>query len=108
MAFAATAQRGWTATPRFQLFLGLLTLALVAAVTAAPVVLVVIGSLKGNLWRAVFIDSTINRSAILYSLLLALRAPFAALVGFLIAWLLIRVRIPGSRFIEFALWTTFF
>jgi iron(III) transport system permease protein len=86
----------------------LLTLTLVAVVTAAPVVLVVIGSLKADLWRAVFVESGINRSAILYSFLLALRAPFAAIIGFVIAWLLIRVRIPGSSFIEFALWTTFF
>ena len=104
----ATEHRGWVSTRPFQLFLGLLTLTLVAAATAAPVVLVVIGSLQANLWHAVFIDSTINRAAIAYSFLLALRAPFAAIIGFLIAWLLIRVRIPGSRFIEFALWTTFF
>jgi len=108
LAVLATEGRGWVSTPRFQLFLGILTLTLVAAVTAAPVVLVVVGALEGNLWRSVFIDSTINRSAIAYSFLLALRAPVAAVVGFLIAWLLIRVRIPGSRFIELALWLTFF
>ena len=108
MAVLATEGRGWVSTPRFQLFLGILTLTLVAAVTAAPVVLVVVGALEGNLWRSVFIDSSINRSAIAYSFLLALRAPVAAVVGFLIAWLLIRVRIPGSRFIELALWLTFF
>jgi iron(III) transport system permease protein len=104
----ATEPQSWVSTPRFQLLLGLLTLTLVAAATAAPVVLVVVGSLKGNMWRAVFIDSTLNRSAIAYSFLLALRAPVAAIIGFAIAWLLIRVRIPGSHFIEFALWTTFF
>lgn len=108
MAVLETDGRGWVSTPRFQLFLGILTLTLVAVVTAAPVVLVVVGALEGNLWRSVFIDSTINRSAIAYSFLLALRAPVAAVVGFLIAWLLIRVRVPGSRFIEFALWLTFF
>jgi iron(III) transport system permease protein len=108
LAAIARANRGWVSTPRFQLFLGLLTLAVVATVTAAPVVLVVIGSLKGDLWREVFVESTLNRNAILYSFLLALRAPVAAIIGFVIAWLLIRVRIPGSRLIEFALWTTFF
>jgi iron(III) transport system permease protein len=108
LAVLATERPGWASTPRSQIFLGLLTLALVAAVTAAPVVLVVVGALERNLWRAVFIDSTINRSAIAYSFFLALRAPVAAVIGFLVAWLLIRVRVPGSRFIEFALWTTFF
>ena len=104
----ATEGLGWASTPRFQLFLGILTLTLVAVVTAAPVVLVVVGAFEGNLWRSVFIDSSINRSAIAYSFLLALRAPVAALIGFLIAWLLIRVRVPGRHFIEFALWLTFF
>ena len=108
MAVLAAEGGGWVSTPRFQLFLGILILTLVAAVTAAPVVLVVVGALEGNLWRSVFIDSSINRAAIAYSFLLALRAPVAAVVGFLIAWLLIRVRIPGSRFIELALWLTFF
>lgn len=108
MAVIAADSGRWAATPRFQLVLGLLTLALVAVVTAAPVVLVVVGAVEGNLWRSVFIDSAINRSAIAYSFLLALRAPVAALVGFLVAWLLIRVCVPGSRVIEFALWTTFF
>jgi iron(III) transport system permease protein len=108
LAVVAAEHRGWRSTPRLQLFLGVLTLALVAAVTVAPVVLVVAGAIEGNVWRSVFIDSTLNRSAIGYSFLLALRAPVAAVVGFLIAWLLIRVRIPCSRFIEFALWTTFF
>jgi iron(III) transport system permease protein len=108
LAVLATEGPGWASTPRFQLFLGILTLTLVAVVTAAPVVVVVVGALEGNLWRSVFIDSSINRSAIAYSFLLALRAPVAAVIGFLIAWLLIRVRVPGSRFIEFALWLTFF
>ena len=47
-------------------------------------------------WRETFIDSAVNPSAIGYSFLLGLRAPIAALIGFLIAWLLIRIRIPGG------------
>jgi iron(III) transport system permease protein len=39
---------------------------------------------------------------------LALRAPIAAILGFLIAWLLIRIRLPGGRLLEFAMWVTFF
>ena len=60
------------------------------------------------MWRETFVDSATNRSALGYSFLLALRAPVAALAGFLIAWLLIRIRIPGGRWLEFAFWVTFF
>lgn len=98
----------WTVVPRLQLVLGCLTFAIVALVTATPVLIVIFGALESNVWRDVFVDSPIDRSAIFYSFLLALRAPIAALAGFLIAWLLIRVRLPGGRLLEFALWVTFF
>ena len=75
--------------------------------TAAPVVLVVVGAIRGDQWHTAFVGIR-GSAAIAYSLLLSLRAPIAAVLGFLIAWLLIRIRIPGGRFIEFALWTTFF
>ena len=98
----------WTVLPRFQLVLGSLTFALVALVTVAPVLVVILGAVEGNAWRETFIESSVNRSAIGYSFLLALRAPIAAIIGFLIAWLLIRIRLPGGRLLEFALWVTFF
>jgi iron(III) transport system permease protein len=94
--------------PRVQAALGMATLALVALVTVAPVLVVIFGALDGDVWRETFIASAANRSAIGYSFLLALRAPVAALLGFLIAWLLIRIELPGGRFIEFAMWVTFF
>src|SRR5580700_3701456 len=98
----------WTVLPRFQLILGSLTFALVALVTVAPVLVVIFGAVEGNAWRETFVESSVNRSAIGYSFLLALRAPIAAIIGFLIAWLLIRIRLPGGRLLEFALWVTFF
>jgi iron(III) transport system permease protein len=94
--------------PRVQAVLGMAALALVALVTVAPVLVVIFGALDADVWRETFIASAANRSAIGYSFLLALRAPVAALIGFLIAWLLIRVELPGGRFIEFAMWVTFF
>jgi iron(III) transport system permease protein len=93
--------------PRGQLVLGLAAFTAIAVVTIAPVLVVVFGAVSGNVWRET-IASPLNRSAIGYSLLLALRAPIAALVGFLIAWLVIRIRIPGGRYIEFAMWMSFF
>ena len=107
MAEVGAAALPWTSSPRFQLALGGAAVALVALVTAAPVLVVVVGAIDANVWREAFTDSA-NRSAVLYSLLLALRAPIAALIGFLIAWLLIRIRIPGGRLIEFAMWVSFF
>jgi len=97
----------WTTSTRFQLALGGATVVIVALVTAAPVLVVVVGAIDNNVWREAFNDSA-NRNAVLYSLLLALRAPIAAVVGFLIAWLLIRIRIPGGRYIEFGTWVSFF
>src|SRR5262245_47216485 len=108
MAFVSTAPPHGASQQRLQLTLGIVALALVALATVAPVLVVVFGALDGNVWRQTFVESAVNRSAIGYSFLLALRAPIAALIGFLIAWLLIRVRLPGGRFIEFALWVTFF
>lgn len=107
---AAVSMHGssWSLLPRYQLGLGLFVFALVALVTAAPVLVVMTGAFVDNVWHETFVASSANRSAIGYSFLLALRAPIAALIGFLIAWLLIRIRIPGGRVIEFAMWMSFF
>jgi iron(III) transport system permease protein len=42
------------------------------------------------------------------SLVLSVRAPIAVAIAFVIAWLLVRVRIPGHRLIEYSLWFSFF
>ena len=104
MAAVTDTAASWGSLSRVQLGLGVVIFALVALVTAVPVLAVIAGAFTSNVWHDTFIDSASNRSAIGYSFLLALRAPIAALIGFLIAWLLIRVRIPGGRFIEFAMW----
>jgi len=82
-------------------------LAVVAAVTLAPVAVVVFGGLDADAWTRVLFESDETRQALGYSVLLALRAPFAALIGFVIAWTLIRFPIPGRRFLEFAFWIAF-
>jgi len=94
--------------PRIRWIFGCVLLGLIALVTVTPVIVVVLGAIDGNAWRETFVENAVNRSAIGYSFLLALRAPIAAVVGLLIAWLLIRIRLPGGRFIEFAMWVTFF
>ena len=92
-----------------RLTLGGLLLLAVAAVSLSPVLVVIAGSFEDSgAWRSLLLESGQARSALGYSLLFAARAPFAALIGFLLAWLLIRVRIPGREFIEFMLWIAFF
>lgn len=98
--------------------LSLLLVGAVGAVTLAPVLYIAIHSfdvaqigepfhwgISG--WVEVF-SSGRTLSAIGYSFLLAIRIPIGVVIAFVIAWLLVRVRIPGSGFIERSLWFTFF
>lgn len=58
-------------------------------------------------WKEVF-SSGKTLVAIGYSFLLSIRIPIAIVIAFIIAWLLVRVQIPGARIIEHALWFGFF
>lgn len=82
-------------------------LAFIAFLTLAPVVVVIAGGFDAGAWKSVLFDSGETRKAIGYSIILAARAPFAALIGFGIAWTLIRFPIPGRRFLEFSFWIAF-
>lgn len=90
----------------------------VALVTLAPVLYVLIAStnvakvgapysfgLTG--WVEVF-GNTKTWGSIVTSFLLSIRTPLGLAIAFVIAWLLIRVDVPGRRFIEVALWFGFF
>jgi iron(III) transport system permease protein len=98
--------------------LGLALLCIIGMLTVAPVVYAILTSfnvapysepyrfgLAG--WREVF-SSTKTVTAIGYSFLLSIRIPIAIIIAFLMAWLLVRVQIPGKRIIEHALWFGFF
>ncbi len=97
---------------------GILLLLLVGAVTLVPVAYVLVGSLNvggpGQTFTFGFdgwqkaLTNARSLDAIGYSLLLSIRIPIAVAVAFLIAWLLVRVRIPGARIIEYSLWFSFF
>ena len=94
---------------RSRLVWGLILLAATAAVTLGPILVVIEGGAsEEGAWRSVIHESTHAHAALGYSVLFAARAPFAALIGFFIAWLLIRVPIPGRSFIEFMFWIAFF
>ena len=94
---------------RSRLVWGLILLAATAAVTLGPILVVIEGGAsEEGAWRSVLHESAHAHAALGYSVLFAARAPFAALIGFFIAWLLIRVPIPGRSFIEFMFWIAFF
>lgn len=97
--------------------LGTLFILAIGAVTVAPVLYVLISSFDVaplgaayrfgiDGWREVF-SSSRTWSAIFYTFALAIRVPIATCVAFVIAWLLVRVEIPGHRFIELAFWFGF-
>ena len=93
----------------FVLFIGLLTVVpilyvLVSSFDVANVGLPFKFGLDG--WREIFSNSK-TWSSVVYSFILAVRVPIATIVGFAIAWLLVRAAIPGSRLLELAFWFTF-
>ena len=99
-------------------FFGMAIVLVVALFTLLPVAFVAVGSFNaaapGSAWRwglrawEQLFSSTRTLDAVGYSLLLTIRVPIAVLIGFLVAWLLVRVQIPGKSFIEFSLWLSYF
>src|SRR5690242_17283493 len=90
----------------------------VGVVTLVPVLFAVFGSFNaaavGAPWEwglTPWASAFSSRRTLLsmgYTFLLTIRVPIALVVGFIIAWLLVRVEIPGKRFIEMALWIAYF
>lgn len=85
----------------------LLVLGLVSVFALIPVVVVVVGGLDASAWHSVLVDSAETHRALINSVLLALRAPFAAFIGLVIAWLLVRWPIPGRGMLEVSFWIAF-
>ena len=111
LAVAAVRAGGWRGGGHksSRLIWGLILLAAAATVTLGPILVVIDGSFDDEgAWRSIIYESGHAHSALGYSVLFAARAPFAALIGFFIAWLLIRIPIPGRGFIEFMFWIAFF
>jgi iron(III) transport system permease protein len=103
---------------RAPLITGALLALVVAALTLTPIIFILLNSLNvarpGESWqfglegwREVF-QSSRTLNAIGYSFLLAVRTAIGIAVAFVFSWLLIRVRIPFARFIEFSLWIAYF
>lgn len=104
--------------PRFPSTLaGIAFAVLIGVLTLAPVIYVVAASFDvSDLgapfhfgfdgWRDIFASAR-TIAAIGYSFLLVIRVPIALVIAFGVAWLLVRVRLPGHRFIELAFWFGF-
>jgi iron(III) transport system permease protein len=101
-----------------QKLFGVALLVGIGCVTLAPVVYVLLSSFDGSgigesfrfsldAWQDAFSNPK-TLSSIGYSFLLSIRIPFAILIAFPIAWLLVRVQIPARHFIERSLWFGFF
>ena len=58
-------------------------------------------------WLQVFSDPQ-TLKALLTSFLLTIRVPLGLLIALIIAWLLVRVRVPGGRFFEYLFWFAYF
>jgi iron(III) transport system permease protein len=103
---------------RLRLCGAILLLSTVSIVTLIPLGFLVVNSfneaplasgfklgLEG--WRQAF-NSPQTFSALKFSFLLSTRTFIGLFAAFLVAWLLVRVRIPGRNFIEFSLWMAWF
>src|ERR1700753_2862291 len=97
---------------------GITILVVVGLVTLSPVLYVLIESFdvasvgqpfKFGLdgWREI-LGNAKTWDSVVYSFILALRVPIATVIAFAIAWLLIRVDLPGRRLIEMTLWFGYF
>lgn len=64
-------------------------------------------TLSADGYGTVFSESDFSRSLMLTTAL-AVRVPLGVVVGAWIAWLIVRVRVVGSRIYEFTLWFIFF
>jgi iron(III) transport system permease protein len=58
-------------------------------------------------WRQAF-NTPQTYNALKFSFLLSTRTFIGLFAAFLVSWLLIRVRVPGRKFVEFSLWTAWF
>ena len=109
MGSSARGLRRFLGGATFTLVIGALTLAPVIYVIAASFDVADLGApyhFGFDGWHDIF-RSTRTLTAIGYSFLLVIRVPIALVVAFVIAWLLVRVRLPGHRFIELAFWFGF-
>lgn len=97
---------------------GLLLLLVVGLPAVLPIFYVVVNSFTESQlgqawafslepWSRVF-DSPRTLSSIVNSFILAARVPIAIAVAFWMAWLLVRVDVPGRRILMYGLWFTFF
>lgn len=59
-------------------------------------------------WQALFSDRSLQRAAVNTLLLTLARQSFSLVLAVVVAWLLARTDVPGSRLFEFLFWLSFF
>jgi iron(III) transport system permease protein len=93
-------------------------IAILAVLSLAPVLFIVLNSVNVSRpgeaaqlglqgWRDAFTDPT-TLDSIWYTFILLVRHPIGLALGFLIAWTLIRVKVPFAGFIELSFWLAYF
>lgn len=115
MAATAGPRRTWISR---RVVWGVLLLIVVGIVAFLPVLYVLVSSFNiapPHLPYKFSLDGWIevysNRKtwgSVLVTVILAARVPIAIVIAFVLCWLLVRVEIPGRRFIEMTLWFGFF
>ncbi len=117
MSTAETSPALRALVPNRSTLIGVAVIAAVSVMTLGPVIYLVVASFDVSAigspfkfgldgWNDVFASPKTLRS-IVYSFILSVRVPIAVVAAFGIAWLLIRLEIPGRRFIEMSLWFGF-
>lgn len=97
---------------------GLALLVVIGALVVVPIGVIVLGSVKAGRpidpfsftlegWE-MLLQSPKTLRSVVNSFFLVLRVPLALVVGLAMAWLLVRVRIPGHALIELGFWVAFF
>jgi iron(III) transport system permease protein len=99
-------------------WVSVVVLAVLAVLSLAPVLFILVNSFNESRpgeaaqfslqgWRDAFSDPT-TLDSIRYTFILLVRHPIGLALGFLVAWTLIRVRVPFAGFIELSFWLAYF
>jgi iron(III) transport system permease protein len=115
---STTQEPGRAAVRRRAPWAKLLILVLVGVPVLVPILYVIVSSVSDSFpgealnwstapWERAF-DSGRTLESLLVSLVLTLRVPISMAVALCFAWFLVRVDIPGRKFVMYALWTAFF
>jgi iron(III) transport system permease protein len=118
LAVVTWSERQSRLRPNWPVWGGFALVLIVGAVCLTPVVFIIVNSfnvadpgrpwefsIEG--WKQAF-SARQTLAAIGYTLILSVRSLIGIVIAFILSWLLVRFRLPGSRFVEMSLWIGFF